>query len=79
MKSEGAMGDVHMIRERYRLKQTVVTIISRSEKYVEVAKKAIIHHRRLLEEYIQKNPLFAFTLEPYEVNEDAPEIVKRMA
>ena len=70
-----------MIRERYQLKQTVVTILAKDKKYVEVAKKAIIHHRRLLEEYIQKNPLFAFTLEPYEVNvnEDAPEIVKRMA
>ena len=67
-----------MIRERYQLKQTVVTILARDEKYVEIAKKAIIHHRHLLEEYIEIDPMFALTLEPYEVD-DAPEVVKRMA
>lgn len=67
------------IRKTFRLKQTSVSILARENEHVEKAISAIVHHRRLLEEYIEHDPLFALTLEPYEVGEDAPEVVSRMA
>jgi len=43
------------------------------------ATKAIIKHRKPLEEYIGSHPLFLHSLEPCSVEEDAPDIVKDMA
>ena len=41
--------------------------------------KSILKHRVPLEQYIMHHPLFLTTLEPYQVNEDAPAIVREMA
>ncbi len=41
--------------------------------------KSIVKHRTHLEHYIVHHPLFLTTLEPYEVNEDAPAIARTMA
>jgi ApbE superfamily uncharacterized protein (UPF0280 family) len=43
------------------------------------ATKAIIKHRKPLEEYVGSHPLFLHSLEPCSVEEDAPDIVKDMA
>jgi ApbE superfamily uncharacterized protein (UPF0280 family) len=41
--------------------------------------ETVIKHRRPLEEYIRSHPLFLHSLEPYSVEDDAPEIVREMA
>lgn len=43
------------------------------------ALKSVLKHRSSLEEYIKHHPLFLTTLEPYQVEEDAPAIVRDMA
>jgi len=43
------------------------------------ATEAIIKHRKPLEEYIERHPLFLHSLEPCSVEEDAPDIVREMA
>ncbi len=43
------------------------------------ALKSLLKHRTPLEEYIERYPLFLTTLEPYQVEKDAPAIVKEMA
>jgi ApbE superfamily uncharacterized protein (UPF0280 family) len=41
--------------------------------------EAIIKHRTPLEDYIRNHPLFLHSLEPYAVEDDAPDIVREMA
>ena len=43
------------------------------------ALKAIKKYRKPLEKYIESHPLFLHSLEPYDVEDNAPEIVKDMA
>ncbi len=71
-------------RERFRLKETIVTISSDKE-YLPVAKAAIRSCRSDLEEFIRKDPFFAVTLDTYQPHQparpdasDIPEIVCRM-
>jgi ApbE superfamily uncharacterized protein (UPF0280 family) len=45
----------------------------------EQALKSIKRHRRPLEKYIREHPLFMHALEPYAVEDDAPEMVREMA
>jgi ApbE superfamily uncharacterized protein (UPF0280 family) len=67
------------IKEHFQLKQTIVTITAFEAKHIEAAKSAIRHHRYHLEEFIQKDPFFMLTLEPYDITvDDAPDIVKKM-
>ena len=42
------------------------------------ALKSIIKHRKPLEEYVRKNPVFLTTLKPFNISDDAPEIVRQM-
>jgi len=42
------------------------------------ALKSVLKHRTPLEKYIEHNPLFLTTLEPYRAEADAPTIVKEM-
>lgn len=68
-----------MIREHFRLHQTIATIVARSHEHIETAKSAIIDTRIQLEEFIAFDPIFQLTLEPYDRPiDDAPPIVKRM-
>ncbi|MDH7597709.1 MAG: UPF0280 family protein [Methanothrix sp.] len=68
-----------MIREHFRLHQTIATIVARSQEHVEIAKSAIIDSRIQLEEFIAFDPIFQLTLEPYDrPSDDAPPVVKRM-
>jgi ApbE superfamily uncharacterized protein (UPF0280 family) len=68
-----------VIRVNYNLKETIVTIGADSEDLIEVAKVSIQKQRTLLEDYIRSDPFFMMTLEPYEVPDSAPDIVRRMA
>src|SRR4030042_1180829 len=43
------------------------------------ALKSMLKHRASLERYIEHHPLFLTSLEPYQVGENAPVIVKEMA
>ena len=71
-------------RERFQLKETVVTITS-EKKYLPAAKDAIRSCRSDLEEFIRKDPFFAVTLDKYQPCQpahpdasDIPEIAWRM-
>ncbi|MEA1894048.1 MAG: UPF0280 family protein [Euryarchaeota archaeon] len=65
-------------RERFQLKETIVTISS-EDQYIPVAKHAIESCRRDLERFIRRNPFFASTLDDYHCQKNAPEIAVRMA
>lgn len=72
-------------RERFQLKETIVTITSEKE-YLPAAKDAIRSCRSDLEEFIRKDPFFAVTLDKYQPCQpahpdasDIPEIAWRMA
>jgi len=65
-------------RERFQLKETIVTISS-EEQYIPVAKHVIESCRRDLERFIRRDPFFASTLDEYHCPKSAPEIAVRMA
>ena len=67
------------MREHFQLKETIVTLTADDQIHIEAAKEAIYIHREKLERYIQSNPYFKTTLEPYHCSDDAPEIVKRLS
>jgi hypothetical protein len=67
------------MKERFQLKQTVVTIIADAPDHINNAKQAVRAHRHSLERFIALNPFFRFALEPVEdFVGDPPEIVRRM-
>ena len=66
------------IKERFQLKETIVTIVANNQAHIEVAKRSIRTHRAALETYILSDPYFQLTLDPYEYPKIAPEVVKRM-
>ncbi len=65
-------------KHRLRIKETVATIIA-EEKFIPIAEIEVIRQREILDNYISKNPDFLYSLEPFLVSEDSPEIVKKMA
>jgi ApbE superfamily uncharacterized protein (UPF0280 family) len=65
-------------RERFQLKETIVTITS-EKKYMPIAKRAIKSCRHDLERFIRRDPFFASTIEEYACPDSAPEIAVRMA
>jgi len=70
------MSDI--LREHYQLKETIVTIFAREKGHIEAAKRSIREQRGLLEGFIRKDPFFMVTLDPYDLQDDAPDIVKMM-
>ncbi|WP_094228801.1 UPF0280 family protein [Methanolobus psychrotolerans] len=66
------------MKEHFRLKETIVTIQADIPFYIELARGSIRIHRRELESYITSDPFFQSTLEPYDINGDFPEVVRRM-
>jgi len=67
------------IREHYQLRETIVTISAYERRQIEAAKESIREQRNLLERFIQVDPFFMLTLEPYDLLEDdAPDVVKQM-
>jgi hypothetical protein len=75
----GVKEPADLFRERFRLKETIVTITFQERSHVEAAKEEVIVQRALLEEFIRADPFFLVTLEPYDCSIDgAPEIVREM-
>jgi ApbE superfamily uncharacterized protein (UPF0280 family) len=67
------------IREHYQLRETIATIFAYEQSHIEVAKESIREQRNLLEKFIQADPFFMLTLEPYDLKaNDAPDIVQQM-
>jgi len=66
------------MRVRFNIKETNVSILSNEERYIDIAKKAIISARMDLEDYIKQDPFFYITFEPYQPKKDVPDVVKRM-
>lgn len=63
---------------RVKVKQTDLLIRTEGE-YREVAERKTKELRRQLEDYIERDPFFLHTFQPYPVSEDAPEVVRLMA
>jgi|YelNatPaOPRAMG01_1025707.scaffolds.fasta_scaffold19746_2 ApbE superfamily uncharacterized protein (UPF0280 family) len=64
----------------YNIKIKQTDLLIRTDKDCrEIAERKTKEVRRQLEDYIEKNPIFAHTFEPYPVEQDAPEIVRLMA
>lgn len=61
-----------------RIKETIASVTA-EEVFIPVAEQEIDRQREVLEKYIRGRPAFLHSLEPLEVEEDAPEIVRRMA
>lgn len=67
------------IREHYQLRETIATIFACEQSHVEAAKESIREQRNLLEKFIQRDPFFMLTLEPYDLKaDDVPNIVQQM-
>jgi ApbE superfamily uncharacterized protein (UPF0280 family) len=68
-----------ILREHFQLKETIVTISAREQEHIEAAKKSIREQRKYLEDFIEKDPFFQLTLDPYDLGvDDAPDIVQQM-
>ena len=76
------------MKERFRLKETLVWITADEKRYVEIAKEEITRQRKELERFVRWHPYFLVTLERYHMDEievsgarekeEPPEIVRRM-
>ncbi len=67
------------MKEKFQLKQTVVTIVADTTDDIERAKEAIRTHRHQLEHFIGLNSFFQYALEPVDdYVGPLPEIVRRM-
>jgi ApbE superfamily uncharacterized protein (UPF0280 family) len=66
-----------IVREHFELRETAVTIVA-EERYIPVAKFSIFESRKVLEKFIEDDPLFRSTLEPYQEGDDAPPLIRRM-
>jgi len=67
-----------VLRHFFRMKETIVTILSDGTFFL-AAEAEIAIRRKHLEDYIRLYPLFASSLVPMAVPDGAPEIVRRMA
>ncbi len=67
-----------LVTYRVKIKQTDLLIRTVKE-YREVAERKTREIRRQLEDYIEKDPPFLYSFQPYPVSGDAPEIVRLMA
>lgn len=68
-----------ILREHFRLKETIVTILARGPGEIDAAKRSIRKERAQLEEFIRRDHFYQLTLEPYAPGEEAPPIVREMA
>lgn len=68
-----------ILREHFQLRETIVTISAREQEHIEAAKKSIREQRKYLEDFIEKDPFFQLTLDPYDLDVgDASDIVQQM-
>jgi uncharacterized protein len=67
-----------MKRHHLQIGETIATVIVDS-KYIPLVEKAVFDARDRIESYIEKNPRFGTSHSPIEVEEDAPQIIQKMA
>ncbi len=67
-----------MIREPFRFRQTIATILADDPKHVAAAKVGMIQARQVLEAYIARDPFFQVTFNPYIPDSDEL-VITRMA
>jgi hypothetical protein len=67
-----------MIREPFRFRETIATILADKPAHVAAAKDGMIAARQVLEAYIARDPFFAATFDPYIPDSDDT-VVVRMA
>jgi hypothetical protein len=65
-----------MIREPFRFRETIATILADHPSHVSAAKEGMLSARQALEAYIVKDPFFLTTFDPYVPDSDDPIIVK---
>ena len=67
-----------LFRDEFRYEQTHMKLISDTESTFITAKKAVLHSRSLLGQYISKHSEFLTSLEPLELDLNAPEFIRKM-
>ena len=77
MSAAGAYASV-MIREPFRFRETIATILADKPEHVAAAKQGMLTARQALEAYIARDPFFLSTFNPYTPDSDE-EIIVRMA
>ncbi|MEM2907661.1 MAG: UPF0280 family protein [Candidatus Hadarchaeales archaeon] len=68
-----------LLSEHWTCRQTDVLIKADSLEAIEAVKRSILRNRSALERYIARNPFFELSLEPLEIDENAPKVVQLMA
>jgi hypothetical protein len=67
-----------MDRHLIKIKETFASVIC-DEEYIPIAEAEIIRQRKFIEDYIIQHPDFRTTLEPFSVEDEAPDIIKSMS
>jgi len=67
-----------MIREPFRFRETIATILADDPAHIAAAKEGILAARQALERHIARDPFFAATFDPYTPDSDE-RIIVRMA
>lgn len=70
---------MEVYREEIHHKESRIKIVVDKKVLIKEAMDELIIQRKILEEYMRKDPYFKLALEPYTIDEKAPEIVKCMA
>jgi ApbE superfamily uncharacterized protein (UPF0280 family) len=65
-----------MIREPFRFRETIATILADNPAHVTAAKTGMLSARQVLERHIAGDPFFASSLEPYLPDSSEPVIVR---
>lgn len=68
-----------MFKARFNYKQSGVLVVAEKLKALDVAYRSLIFNRVLLDEYVERNPLFKLSLTPIKVEEWAPRVVRLAA
>ncbi len=66
-----------MIREKFRFRETIATILADDPAHITAAKNGILAARQVIEAYIARDPFFQSTFEPYVPDSDEI-VIQRM-
>lgn len=65
-----------MIREGFRFRETIATILADNREHIAAARDGMIAARQVLEAYIARDPFFQATFSPYTAESDEPVITR---
>jgi len=66
------------MRTSFQFKETIVSIVC-DEEYIDIAKGAIFDAREIIESKVSEDPFFRITYEPYDIQNDDHELIRRMS